>query len=98
MLAVDANLLEMVIAQHVTMLFSKKLNNKKMLTPRLTNALYYTSIPVLLNDIDNALASIANELYYNVIYSLHRDVQCGPMSDLLNYKSIVLLQSKILKF
>jgi hypothetical protein len=64
-----------------------------MLTPRLTNALYYTTIPVLLNDIDNALASIANELYYNVIYSLHRNVECGPMADLLNYKRILWYKS-----
>lgn len=84
----------MDIAQHVTMLFSKKLNNNsKMLTPRLTNALYYTSIPVLLDDIDNALARIANELYYNVIYSLHRNVACGPMNDLLNYKRILWYKS-----
>jgi hypothetical protein len=60
-----------------------------MLTPRLTNALYYTTIPVLLENIDDALARIANELYYNVIYSLHKNVACGPMSDLLHYKRIL---------
>jgi len=80
----------MDIAQHAIMLFSKKLNNRsKMLTPRLTNALYYTSIPVLLTEIDDTLARIANELYYNVIYSLHRDVACGPMGDLLMYRRIL---------
>ena len=42
-----------------------------MLTPRLTNALYYTTIPVLLDDIDETLARIANELYYNVIYYIY---------------------------
>ncbi len=64
-----------------------------MLTPRLTNALYYTTIPVLLTEIDDTLARIANELYYNVIYSLHRDVACGPMSDLLMYRRILWYKS-----
>ena len=64
-----------------------------MLTPRLTNALYYTTIPVLLDDIDETLARIANELYYNVIYSLHRDVACGPMSQLLHYIRILWYKS-----
>jgi hypothetical protein len=60
-----------------------------MLTPRLTNALYYTTIPVLLEEIDDTLARIANELYYNVIYSLHRNVACGPMDQLLHYRRIL---------
>lgn len=64
-----------------------------MLTPRLTNALYYTTIPVLLDEIDETLARIANELYYNVIYSLHRNVACGPMSDLLMYRRILWFKS-----
>lgn len=64
-----------------------------MLTPRLTNALYYTTIPVLLDEIDDTLARIANELYYNVIYSLHRNVACGPMSDLLMYRRILWYKS-----
>ena len=64
-----------------------------MLTPRLTNALYYTTIPVLLDEIDNTVARIANELYYNVIYSLHRNVACGPLSDLLMYRRILWYKS-----
>jgi hypothetical protein len=64
-----------------------------MLTPRLTNALYYTTIPVLLVEIDDTLARIANELYYNVIYSLHRNVACGPMGDLLMYRRILWYKS-----
>lgn len=64
-----------------------------MLTPRLTNALYYTSIPVLIEQIDDTLARIANELYYNVIYSLHRNVACGPMADLINYRRILWFKS-----
>lgn len=85
----------MAIAQHATTLFSKRLNNNKnkMLTPRLTNALYYNTIPVLLEEIDLTIASIANELYYNTIYSLHRNVACGPMSDLLEYRRILLYKS-----
>ena len=64
-----------------------------MLTPRLTNALYYTTIRVLLDEIDDTLARIANELYYNVIYSLHRDIACGPMGDLLMYRRILWYKS-----
>lgn len=64
-----------------------------MLTPRLTNAVYYNTIPVLMEEIDNTIAAIANELYYNTIYSLHRNVACGPLSDLLQYKRILLYKS-----
>lgn len=64
-----------------------------MLTPRLTNAVYYNTIPVLIEQIDLTLASIANEMYYNTIYSLHRNIDCGPMSDLLNYRRILYYKS-----
>lgn len=64
-----------------------------MLTPRLTNALEYQTIPYLLNDIDIALAKIANEMYYNVIYGLRKSIECGPMQDLLNYRRILLYKS-----
>lgn len=64
-----------------------------MLTPRLTDALYYNTIPVLIEQIDLTLASIANELYYNTIYSLHKNVDCGPMIDLLNYRRILQYKS-----
>lgn len=80
----------MGIVQHVTMLFNKKLNsNNKMLTPRLTNAVYYNQIPVLLQEIDLAIFAIANELYYNTIYSLHRNIDSPTMIDLLNYRRIL---------
>ena len=60
-----------------------------MLTPRLTNAVYYNSIPVLLQEIDHAIFIIANELYYNTIYSLHRSIDSATMIDLLNYRRIL---------
>ena len=60
-----------------------------MLTPRLTNALYYNTIPVLLEEIDKTIFGIANELYYNTIYSLHRTIPSVQMIDLLQYKRIL---------
>jgi hypothetical protein len=64
-----------------------------MLTPRLTNAVAYQTIPYLMSVIDNTLANIANDLYNNTIYSLHRNIECGPMQDLLLYKRILLYKS-----
>lgn len=60
-----------------------------MLTPRLTNAVYYNTIPVLIQEIDKGIFIIANELYYNTIYSLHRNVARATMIDLLNYRRIL---------
>lgn len=64
-----------------------------MLTPRITNAVENTTISVLLQRIDDALAAMANELYYNVIYSLHKQFQGEVMQDLLYYKRILVYKS-----
>ena len=32
-------------------------------------------------------------MYYNVIYGLQKNIECGPMQDLLNYKRILLYKS-----
>lgn len=60
-----------------------------MLTPRLTNSLYYGSIPVLLQDINNKLAALANYEYNNIIYSLNHYISGEVIEDLLNYKRIL---------
>lgn len=79
----------MDIAQRVTTQSSKKKNNKKMLTPRLTNSLYYGSIPVLLQDINDKLAELANIEYNNIVYSLNRYIPGEVVQDLLNYQRIL---------
>lgn len=60
-----------------------------MLTPRLTNASYYASIPVLLQDIDTKLAALANDQYNNIVYSLNYYIPAEVIEDLLNYKQIL---------
>jgi hypothetical protein len=60
-----------------------------MLTPRLTNSLYYGSIPVLLQDINNKLAELANYEYNNIIYSLNHYISGEVIQDLLNYQRIL---------
>lgn len=61
-----------------------------MLTPRLTNSLYYNSIPVLVSDIDEKIASLANDAYKNIIYSLNYPIPGQVIEDLLRYKQILL--------
>jgi hypothetical protein len=60
-----------------------------MLTPRLTNSLYYGSIPVLLQDINNKLAELANYEYNNIVYSLNHYISGEVIQDLLNYQRIL---------
>ncbi len=60
-----------------------------MLTPRLTNSLYYDSIPVLLDSIDNKLASLANDQYNNITLSLNYPIPGEVIEDLLRYKQIL---------
>ena len=60
-----------------------------MLTPRLTNASYYASISVLLQDIDTKLAALANDQYNNIVYSLNYYIPAEVIEDLLNYKQIL---------
>lgn len=60
-----------------------------MLTPRLTNSLYYDSIPVLLKDIDTKLADLANYQYNNIVFSLNYYIPGEVIEDLLHYKQIL---------
>ena len=60
-----------------------------MLTPRLTNSLYYGSIPVLLQDINNKLAELANYEYNNIFYSLNHYISGEVIQDLFNYQRIL---------
>jgi hypothetical protein len=60
-----------------------------MLSPRLTNCVECTTIPVLLNDIDCKLAELANNLYNNVVFMLNQPVSANVMIDLLNYRRIL---------
>jgi hypothetical protein len=60
-----------------------------MLTPRLTNSLYYDSIPVLLQSIDSKLAELANDQYNNITLSLNYPIPGQVIEDLLRYKQIL---------
>lgn len=60
-----------------------------MLSPRLTDCVACSTIPVLLDDIDCKLKKLANNLYNNVVFSLNQPVPAGAILDLLNYKRIL---------
>jgi hypothetical protein len=60
-----------------------------MLSPRLTNCVECSTIPVLLNNIDCKLAEMANGLYNNVVFILNQPVQGNTIIDLLNYRRIL---------
>ena len=60
-----------------------------MLSPRLTNCVECSTIPVLLNHIDCKLAEMANDLYNNVVFMLNQPVQGNAIIDLLNYRRIL---------
>lgn len=60
-----------------------------MLSPRLTDCVNCSTIPVLIADIDCKLTQLAKDLYNNTVFILNRPVQGGVMLDLLNYKRIL---------
>lgn len=60
-----------------------------MLSPRLTNCVECTTIPVLLNEIDCKIAQLAGNLYNNIVFMLNQPVQANVMIDLLNYRRIL---------
>jgi len=60
-----------------------------MLSPRLTNCIDCTTIPVLLTDIDCKLTDLANNQYNNIVFSLNYPVPGVVIGDLLNYKRIL---------
>jgi hypothetical protein len=60
-----------------------------MLSPRLTSCPECASIPALIADIDCKLASLANNLYNNVVFMLNQPVPGGAMLALINYRRIL---------
>jgi len=64
-----------------------------MLTYRLTNCEECTEVPVLLNDIDCKLTSLAKSLYGNITLALSKPIREDVMWDLLNYKRILEYKS-----
>jgi hypothetical protein len=60
-----------------------------MLSPRLTNCIDCTKIPVLLSDIDCKLTELANAEYNNIVFSLNNYIPDTLIGDLLNYKRIL---------
>ena len=61
-----------------------------MLTPRLTNCTECADILTLLQDIDCKMGKLAKDLYNNIIFALNRPISQEVMSDLLNYKRILI--------
>lgn len=61
-----------------------------MLSPRLTDCVECSTIPVLLSDIDEKLTELANKQYNNIVFMLNNKISGTVMSDLLNYKRILL--------
>ena len=60
-----------------------------MLSPRLNNCIDCATIPVLLTDIDNKLAELAQVEYNNIVYSTNYAIPAWAIGDLLNYKRIL---------
>lgn len=72
------------------LLVEVKKKSKVMLTPRLTDCVECTSIPVLLEDIECKIKDLAKDLYNNIIFSLNRPISGTVMFDLLNYRRILI--------
>lgn len=60
-----------------------------MLSPRLTNCVECTTIPVLINEIDCKITQLAGNLYNNIVFMLNQPVEASVMIDLLNYRRIL---------
>lgn len=60
-----------------------------MLSPRLNNCIDCATIPVLLTDINNKLAELAQVEYNNIVYSTNYAIPAWAISDLLNYQRIL---------
>ena len=64
-----------------------------MLSPRLTDCIDCASIPVLLTDIDQKIAALAQDEYNNIVFSLNYSIPAWAIGDLLNYKRILEYKS-----
>jgi hypothetical protein len=60
-----------------------------MLSPRLTDCVNCSTVPVLIADIDCKLAQLAKDLYNNTVFILNRPTKGEVILDLLNYKRIL---------
>lgn len=60
-----------------------------MLLPRLNACIDCATIPVLLNNINIKVASLANEQYNNIVYDLNYYINGQVIFDLLQYKQIL---------
>jgi hypothetical protein len=60
-----------------------------MLEPRLNNCIDCATIPVLINNIDTKITSLATEEYNNIIYDLNYYINGQVIFDLLQYKQIL---------
>lgn len=60
-----------------------------MLSPRLNNCIDCATIPVLLTDIDQKIAELAQVEYTNLLYSTNYPIPAWVIGDLLNYKRIL---------
>jgi uncharacterized membrane protein len=64
-----------------------------MLTPRLTNYIANSTIPVLLVDINERIAYLANLEYNNLVFAVNNYINTSALWDLLNYKRILLYKN-----
>jgi hypothetical protein len=60
-----------------------------MLDPRLNNCIDCATIPVLINNIDAKITSLATEEYNNIVYDLNNYINGQVIFDLLEYKQIL---------
>jgi hypothetical protein len=60
-----------------------------MLEPRLNNCIDCATIPVLINNIDVKITSLAMEQYNNIVYDLNYYINGQVIFDLLEYKQIL---------
>lgn len=64
-----------------------------MLTPRLTNYIANSTIPVLLADIDERIAELATLEYNNLVFAVNNYINTTALWDLLNYKRILIYKN-----
>jgi hypothetical protein len=60
-----------------------------MLSPRLNNCIDCATIPVLLSDINQKIAELAQVEYNNLLYSTNYPIPAWALGDLLNYQRIL---------
>jgi len=61
-----------------------------MLTQRLNDCISCTEIQSLLNDIDRKIFKLSKDMYNNLVFMLNKNISGEVMSDLLNYKRILI--------